>query len=295
MSDNIRRGVVFPQGSIPSDPESVRRYVTHLEKLGYDHLLVPDHVLGVEPRLHPGWRGPYDINDGFHEPMVLFGFLSAFSSLELVAGVVVLPQRQAALVAKQAAQVDLLSGGRLRLGVGIGWNQPEYEGMGMPFRSRGRRIDEQISVMRRLWTEQCVSFEGEDHTLDGVGIAPLPVQRPIPVWIGAERATPAFERVGRLGDGWMAMGVPGPEAREGLRVIRASAQRAGRDPDALGIQAWVTLGDGDQDRISAEIRGWVSIGATHIAMNTRTRQVTTLNGNLKAAEEAMAAFDQATR
>jgi probable F420-dependent oxidoreductase len=294
MTD-LHRGIVLPQGSLPADPDSVRGYVTHLESLGYDHLLVPDHVLGVEPRLHPGWHGVYDIDDAFSEPLVLFGFLSAFSSLELVTGVIVLPQRQAALVAKQAAQVDLLSGGRLRLGVGIGWNQPEYQGLGMQFRTRGRRVDEQIAVMRRLWTEQCVSFEGRDHTLVGVGIAPLPRQRPIPVWIGAERATQAFERVGRLGDGWMAMGGPTAEAREGLIIIRASAERAGRDPDALGIQAWVNLGDGDQDRISAEISGWASIGATHIAMNTRTRDMTSLKDNLTAAEQAMAAFDRASR
>lgn len=291
----VRRGIVLPQGSIPPDPESVRRYVGHVEGLGFDHLLVPDHVLGVEPRLHPGWRGVYDISDAFSEPLVLFGFLSAFSSLELVTGVIVLPQRQAALVAKQAAQVDMLSGGRLRLGVGIGWNEPEYQGMGMPFRTRGRHIDEQIAVMRRLWTEQCVSFEGEDHLLDGVGISPLPVQRPIPVWIGAERATRAFDRVGRLGDGWMAMGFPNDAAREGLRIIRASAERAGRDPDAVGIQAWVTLDDGDQDRISAEIGGWVSIGATHIVMSTRTRDVTSLQGNMAAATQAMLAFNRALR
>jgi probable F420-dependent oxidoreductase len=289
----VKRGIVFPQGSIPGDPDSVRAYTDRITQLGYDHLVVPDHVLGVQPELHPGWSGVYDIDDAFHEPLVLFGFLSAVTTLELVTGLIVLPQRQAALVAKQAAEIDLLSRGRLRLGVGIGWNAPEFEGLGMEFRSRGRRIDEQITLMRRLWTERSVTFAGADHTLNGVGIAPMPVQRPIPVWIGAETARKAFERVGRLGDGWMAMGGPTSAAREAMQVIRRSAEGAGRDPDGIGVQAWVNFGDGSPNRITEDIAGWLSIGATHIAMNTRTGEVQNLEENMQLAEKAMIAFERA--
>lgn len=288
----VKRGIVFPQGSIPSDPESVRRYCVRLVELGFDHLVVPDHVVGVAPELHAGWSGVYDIDDEFHETFVLFGFLSAVSTLELVAGLIVLPQRETALVAKQAAEIDLLSGGRLRLGVGTGWNEPEFEAMGADFRSRGRRLDEQIVLMRKLWTERCVTFDGVDHSLHGVGIAPLPIQRPIPVWIGAETATRAFERVGRLGDGWMAMGPPTDAARAGLQVIRRTAQAEGRDPDAIGIQSWVDLRPDREDLVARDIAGWVEIGATHIAMNTRTAESLTVEENMHRAEMAMTMLDR---
>lgn len=291
----LKRGIVFPQGSMPGDPDSVLAYVTRLTELGYDHLVVPDHVLGVQPELHPGWSGVYDIDDGFHEPLVLFGFLSAISPLELVTGVIVLPQRQAALVAKQAAEVDLLSRGRLRLGIGIGWNEPEFEGLGAHFRSRGRRIDEQVAVMRQLWTQRSVTFSGADHTLRGVGIAPLPAQQPIPIWIGAERAARAFERVGRLGDGWMAMGGPTDAARDALRVIRAAAHGVERDPEAIGVQSWVNYRTTEHDRAIDEVKRWRQIGATHIAMNTRTGEVQSLEENMLRAEEAMSAFEAADR
>jgi probable F420-dependent oxidoreductase len=287
----VRRGIVFPQGSIASDPETVRGYLRGITDLGYDHLVVPDHVLGADPREHRGWTGVYDIDDSFHELFVLLGFLAAFTTIELVPGVLVLPQRQAVLAAKQAAEVDLLSGGRLRLGVGIGWNIPEYEGLGADFPSRGRRIDEQILLLRRLWTEPSVTFTGEDHVLNGVGIAPLPVQRPIPIWIAAERAPKAFRRVGRLGDGWMAMGPPTDEARESFEIIRESARAAGRDPEAIGIEANVSLGDGDLQRGAEEIAGWHRIGATHVSVNTRSRGLISLDENLERAHAAMNLLD----
>ncbi len=284
----MRLGITFPQGSIPADPDELRNYVTGVEELGFDHLLVPDHILGADPAVHAGWKGVYDVVDAFHEPLVLFGYLSAFSSLEFVTGVLVLPQRQAAVVAKQAAQVDVLSRGRLRLGVGIGWNVPEFEGLGADFASRGRRIDEQIEVMRLLWTTESVTFTGADHTLNGVGIAPLPLQRPIPVWIGAERATRAFERVGRIGDGWMAMGPPTDDAAAGQKIIRMAAERAGRDPDSIGIEAWVNFDGEDGDRMMAEIAGWRELGATHVSINTRTRPAVPVERSLELAAMAMA-------
>lgn len=288
---DIGRGVVFPQGSIPGDPDAVREYVDGVAALGYDHLVVPDHVLGVDRRAHPGWDGVYDVNDMFHEPLVLFEFIAGFSSLELVAGVLVLTQRQTALAAKQAAEVDLLSRGRLRLGVGVGWNAPEFEGLGAHFESRGRRLDEQIELMRRLWTETTVSFIGRDHLLRGVGIAPLPQQRPIPVWIAAETAPRALRRVGRLGDGWVAMGPPVPQVRDSLRIIRQAADAAQRDPDAIGIQAWVSVGDGDVTRARDEIAGWSRFGATHVAVNSRGTSPQSVREHLELARAAATAFD----
>ncbi len=184
----MRTGVVFPQTEIGADRGAVRAYAQRVEELGFDHLLAYDHVLGADPSAHPDWSGPYTHRDTFHEPFVLFGFLAGICSLELVTGVIVLPQRQTALVAKQAAEVDLLTGGRLRLGIGIGWNAVEYEALGEDFRTRGRRIEEQIEVLRALWTEPVVNIRGEAHQVTGAGIAPLPLQRPIPIWLGAQSA-----------------------------------------------------------------------------------------------------------
>jgi probable F420-dependent oxidoreductase len=278
----FRRGVVFPQGSMTDSPNQVREYVTGLEQLGYDHLVIPDHVLGVNPSAHPGWSGPYDVTDRFHELFVLCGFLAAFTSLELVPGVLVLPQRQTALAAKQAAEIDLLSGGRLRLGVGVGWNDPEFEGLGASFPDRGARLDEQVILMRRLWSEPIVNFDGDFHSLHGVGMAPLPT-RTIPIWIGAEKAARALTRVGRLADGWMSMGPPIPETARSLEIIRAAAEQAGRDPDAIGLQAWVTMGDDASD----EVAGWQRFGATHIAINTRGDGSRTVDEHLELARRAM--------
>ena len=178
----MRVGVVFPQTELGGDPGAVRAYGERIEELGYTHILAYDHVVGADPQVHTGWAGPYDVHTTFHEPLVMFGFLAAVTrTVELVTGVIILPQRQTALVAKQAAEVDLLSNGRLRLGVGIGWNAVEYEALGEDFSNRGKRSGEQIELLRRLWTDQSVTFEGAFHHVTGAGLAPMPVQRPIPV------------------------------------------------------------------------------------------------------------------
>src|SRR6185503_11240568 len=184
-----------------ADPGALRAYAQHADGLGYTHLLAYDHVLGADPEVHPGWSGPYDLHTTFHEPFVLFGYLAAVSSLELVTGILVLPQRQTALVAKQAAEIDLLTGGRFRLGVGLGWNYVEFEALGEEFANRGRRSEEQIEVLRRLWTEPVVDFEGQWHRIPAAGINPLPVQRPIPIWIGGS-AEAAVRRTARIADGF---------------------------------------------------------------------------------------------
>src|SRR5436853_5331098 len=176
-------GVVFPQTEIGADPAGVRAYAQAAQDLDYSHLVVYDHVLGADPAAYPGWSGPYTAQTMFHEVFVLFGYLAAVApALELVTSVVILPQRQTALVAKQAAEIDILTGGRFRLGLGIGWNHVEYEALGMDFTNRGRRLEEQIELLRRLWTEPVFDFEGRWHTVTAAGLNPLPVQRPIPIW-----------------------------------------------------------------------------------------------------------------
>ena len=181
----------------------MRAFAEAAEGLGYAHLVFYDHVLGADTNRRPDWQGPYSHEDTFHEPLVTFGYLAALTSrIELVSGIIILPQRQTVLVAKQAAQVDVLSGGRLRLGVGIGWNDVEYEGLGQNFHDRGKRSEEQVELLRALWTNEVVDFQGRWHSIPGAGIKPLPVQRPIPVWFGGGRSDGVLRRIARIGDGW---------------------------------------------------------------------------------------------
>src|SRR4030088_2920597 len=200
----MRIGVVFPQTEIGAEAGAARAYVQRVDELGFRHLLAYDHVVGADPAVHAGWAGPYDVHTTFHEPLVMFGYLAAVTTtLELVTGVIILPQRQAVLVAKQAAEVDLLSEGRLRLGVGLGWNAVEYEALGENFTNRGKRSEEQIAVMRALWTQDVVDFHGRWHHISHAGLNPLPIQRPIPLWLGGGRpgVEAVIERIGRLADG----------------------------------------------------------------------------------------------
>jgi probable F420-dependent oxidoreductase len=262
----VQIGVVLPQTEIGADPAAVRTYATAVEELGYRHILAYDHVLGADPAGHPGWNGPYDVDTTFHEPFVLFGYLAAITNLELVPGIIILPQRQTALVAKQAAEVDLLTGGRLRLGVGLGWNAVEYEALGKDFGDRGRRITEQVQLLRRLWTERSVTFSGRYETVTAAGLAPLPVQRPIPIWFGANQLV-AMRRIGRLADGWFPQMVPGPRLDEALDVIRTEANRAGRDPAVIGMEGRVGLARGVDVAVD-HIDRWRLAGATHVSVNT---------------------------
>ena len=216
----MKIGVVFPQTEIGADPAAVRDYAQAAEELGYAHLMVYDHVLGADTSRHADWQGSYTSESMFHEPFVLFGYLAGITAkLELVTAVLILGQRQTALVAKQAAEVDLLTGGRLRLGVGVGWNHVEYEALNQGFGDRGRRYAEQITLLREFWTKDVVGFEGKYHKIDHAGINPQPVQRPIPIWMGAgARANPVpndrvLRRVARLADGWFPQMPPGDDAK----------------------------------------------------------------------------------
>jgi probable F420-dependent oxidoreductase len=263
----MRVGVVFPQTELGGDPGAVRAYGERVEEVGFTHVLAYDHVVGADPAVHVGWAGPYDVHTTFHEPLVMFGYLAAITqSVELVTGVIILPQRQTALVAKQAAEVDLLSGGRLRLGVGIGWNAVEYEALAKDFSNRGKRSGEQIELLRRLWTEQTVSFDGAYETVTGAGLAPLPVQRPIPVWIGAA-SDPGYRRAGRLADGWFPMMEPGPGLDYARGIVERAAAEAGRDPATIGMEGRVTW-SGDDDALARQVAAWADAGASHLSINT---------------------------
>jgi len=263
----VRIGVVFPQTELGGDVGAVRAYGQGVEALGYRHLLAYDHVLGADPEAHAPWRGPYTIATTFHEPFVMFGYLAGATTLELVTGIIILPQRQTALVAKQAAEVDLLTGGRFRLGVGLGWNAVEYEALGQRFDQRGRRLSEQIGLLRRLWTEEVVTHEGEFDTVTAAGLAPLPVQRPIPVWIGGS-SDAAYRRIGRLADGWFPQVAPGPDLDHARAVVAEAADAAGRDPARLGLEGRVTWNPEDPARFERQVGKWRDAGASHLAINT---------------------------
>jgi probable F420-dependent oxidoreductase len=276
----MRIGAIFPQTEIGADPGAVRAYGQAVEGLGYRHILAFDHVLGADPAVHTGWDRAYDVETTFHEPFVLFGHLAALTAVELVTGVLILPQRQTALVAKQAAEVDMLTGGRFRLGVGVGWNAVEYAGLGRDFRDRGRRMDEQITLLRRLWTEGTVSFRGDEVDVVGAGIRPLPVQRPIPVWVGG-RSPAAYRRAGRLGDGWLPQVPPGPELEQARALVHESAVEAGRDPAAIGCEGRITW-RGDLDAAVAAAAAWRAAGATHLGVNTMGAGLSTVDDHLTA-------------
>lgn len=259
-------GVTFPQTEIGADPVVIRDYAQTAEGLGYSHLVAFDHVLGADPAQRPGWRG-YTQRDMFHEPFVLFGYLAALTRLELVPAVIILPQRQTALVAKQAAEVDVLTGGKLRLGVGVGWNPVEYEALGMDFHTRGRVVEEQIEVMRLLWSQEIVSYKGRYHTITAAGLNPLPARRSIPVWLGGSSDI-LLRRVARLGDGWFPQGYPDEQMGETLERLRDYTREAGRDPASLGIEARLTIRDTGLDEWVRQTEAWQKLGATHISINT---------------------------
>jgi probable F420-dependent oxidoreductase len=290
----VRIGVVFPQTEIGGDPGAVRAYAEGVEQLGFTHVLAYDHVLGADPEVHPGWSRPYDLESTFHEPFVLFGYLAAFTSLDFATGIVILPQRQTALVAKQAAEVDILCGGRLRLGVGLGWNDVEYEALGKTFSDRGRRVEEQVELLRRLWTERSVTFQGTYEHVTGAGLAPLPVQRPIPVWFGAQ-SPPAYRRAGRLGDGWLPQVPPGPKLDEARAIVDQAARDAGRDPAALGMEGRVTWGDKGVDKLAEQVGRWSAAGASHVSVNTMGAGLATVDDHLRVLGEIAGALSLVAR
>ena len=289
----MKLGVVFPQTEIGTEPAAIREYAQAAERAGYDHLLIYDHVLGADPDRPGGLRGPYTHESVFHEPLVLCGYLAAITQrLELVTGILILPQRQTALVAKQAAQVAVLSGNRLRLGVAVGWNPIEFEALNEDFSNRGRRIEEQIALLRALWSRDVISFEGRWHHVNKAGINPRPPDGFIPIWMGG-MSDAAIERTGRLADGWFPQYREPKELAAGVARMRAAAETAGRDPGAIGIEARVTLtgAEGDIPRAVKLAREWQQAGATHLTVNTMGAGLTSHERHIEAVE----AFIRAAR
>jgi probable F420-dependent oxidoreductase len=278
----VRVGVVYPHQEIGDDPSRISAFAQAAEDLGYAHIVAYDHVLGADPAGRPAWwRGAYTDRDAFHEPFVLFGHLAAVTKrIELAFGIVILPQRQTALVAKQAATLDVLSNGRVRFGAGIGWNHVEYEALGMSWRDRAARVEEQIEVLRLLWTQELVDFTGRWHRIDRAGIRPLPVQRPIPIWMGADEEV-AVKRVARLADGWFSHLAPDDEGRAALERFRGYARDAGRDPARIGVEGRVPA-TGSPDEWARKAETFRDMGMSHLELRTGGSKLPDLDAHIAA-------------
>ncbi len=276
-------GVVYPQIEYSSDPAAIRDYAQTVEGLGYSHVAAYDHVLGANPDRPGGWQGPYTYQNPFQEPLVLFGFMAGLTQrLGFLTAIIILPQRQAALVAKQAATLDVLSGGRLRLGVGLGWNEIEYTSLNQDFHNRGRRIEEQVELLHRLWAEPLVTFQGRWHTIPDAGINPLPVQQPIPIWFGGH-SEGQLRRAARLGQGWMPNYRSAADAKPALELLGRFLSEAGRSWAGFGLEARIPYADGNPDPWRRLVQDWQAVGVTHI-------QVNTMGAGLRTPQEHLAAL-----
>lgn len=261
-------GVVFPQTEFGNDPVALRDYAQTVEGLGFTHVLAFDHVLGANPERPGGWSGVYTYESAFHEPLVLFSYMAAVTQkLGFITGIIILPQRQTPLVAKQAATLDVLSGGRLRLGVGLGWNEVEYVALNQNFHTRGRRVEEQVSLLRQLWTQPLVNFSGRWHTIPDAGLNPLPIQRPIPIWFGGH-SDAMLRRAAAIGDGWLPNRFrTAADAQAALETLDRYLEEAGRTRAGFGLEPYIH-GSGDPDSWAKIVEGWQAAGATHLSANT---------------------------
>ena len=282
----MKVGVSLPLAEIGADLGAVRDYVQAAEDLGYAHVRMRDHILGSDLRFHPEITIVHYSHETYvHEPFTLMGYLAAITKkLQLVTGILILPQRQTALVAKQAAEVDVLSGGRLRLGIGVGWNPVEFQALGQDFKNRGQRVEEQIAVLRALWTQEVVNFNGRWHQITYAGLNPLPVQRPIPIWMGAgvpvnpiPREAP-LRRIARIADGWSPLFAPDTAGQEAIQRMRGYAREVGRDPASIGIDGRVRVAGSEPEEWITEVKTWVELGASHLTLATAT-------GDLKSPDE----------
>lgn len=271
----MKIGISFPQNGVGQDLIAIRDFAQAAEDLGYDYFFAGDHVLGEDPANFKGRPGPYTVDFIYHEPFALFAYVAAITTrIRLFSGIVILPQRQTVLVAKQAAEVDWLSNGRLSLGVGVGWNKLEYDALNEQFDNRGTRMVEQFDVMRTLWTQQLVTYHGRWHHIENCGLNPMPVQRPIPLWIGGT-ADSVLRRAARIADGWIvATDVGVPPTPENFRAnwekVRAYAAEAGRDPSTIGLHTGVGIpSDSDREDWTRELHVLREMGATHVTVSTR--------------------------
>jgi probable F420-dependent oxidoreductase len=264
----MKIGVIFPQTEFKPDPIAVRDYAQAVEDLGYTHMHAYDHILGANPERPGGWTGPYTFHHSFFEPFVLFSYLAGLThSIEFATGILILPQRQTAVVAKQAATLDILCNGRLRLGVGIGWNEVEYTALGENFHNRGKRMEEQVALLRMLWTQPLVKFEGRWHNIPDAGLNPLPVQRPIPIWFGGTDDR-ALQRMARIGDGWMMNIRTIEPAQPKLDKLTHYLEEAGRERGSFGIEPRLNMNLIKKDEWLSFIHTWEGLGATHLTVNT---------------------------
>lgn len=280
-------GAVFPQIEFPSDPVAIRDYAQAVEGLGFQHILAYDHVLGADTTNRPNWGGAYKAENPFQEVFVLFGFMAGVTeNLGFVTGVLISPQRQTALIAKQAAEVDVLCRGRFRLGIGVGWNAVEYEGLDKSFENRGARSEEQIALLRALWTEPSITFEGKWEKVIEAGLNPLPMQRPIPIWIGGY-VEATLKRIGQMGDGWFPWRPPDDTMRAAIERLRGYAVEAGRDPNAIGLEPRLDVAQGTPDDWHTRVEGWRALGATHFCLNTMGGGFTTPDQHIAALRKGV--------
>ena len=277
-------GAVFPHNEIGNDPGAIKAFAQGVEDLGISHLLIYDHVLGADPDREGGFRGPYDKDVAFHEPFTTFAFIAAVTErLEMITTVMILPQRQTVLAAKQAAEVALLSNNRFRLGVGVGWNEVEYVGLNETFNNRGRRQAEQVEVMRKLWSEDSLDYTGDFHRIDKASINPRPSQQ-IPIWFGGS-APALLDRVARLGDGWIPLMGANEKAQACIDTIKATREAAGLSFDNFGIQAQAQYAGGSPERWQKHAQAWEDMGCTHIAIATHNAGPTDVDGHLSRIRE----------
>jgi probable F420-dependent oxidoreductase len=285
----MKIGLVYPQTEYSKDPAAIRDYAQLAEELGYTHILAYDHVLGANPNRPGGWLGPYTSETTFQEPFVLFAFMAGFTQkIEFTSGIIILPQRQTVLAAKQAATLDVLSGGRFRMGIGLGWNWIEYEALNENFKNRGHRMEEQVQVLRLLWTQPLVTFKGKWHSINDAGINPLPIQQPIPIWFGGH-AEEALVRAARLGDGWMPNYRTPAESKASLDLIQRTLIENHRDPASFGIEARLPYGQYNPEGWNKLIQSWKEAGATHLSLNTMGAGFTSSKEHL----DALRKFSQA--
>lgn len=285
----IQLGAFFPTRDMPADRVAIRDWAQAAEGLGFDYIEVSDHVLGADRKALTDFEGPYDVDDSFHETFTTLAFIAAATDkVGLSSGVLILPQRQTALVAKQAAQVDVLCGGRLRLGIGVGWNQVELEALGEDWSVRGRRQEEQVQLLNKLWTERTVSFDGKFDSMHHVGLNPMPIQQPIPLWFGGgARAT--LKRAAKWGQGWIPLGAPDDKLSAQLETLRGDLRAEGRDPAEFGIEAWLRSGIGGPDKWSAGAERWKALGVTHLTFYTSGQGVGSVGEQIEAMRSFLAA------
>ena len=287
----MKIGAVFPQTEIESDPVIIKDFAQSVEELGFNHLIAYDHVVGKNTTNIPDWKMPYSHKSSFQEPLMLFSYLAGVTNkLDFMTGVIILPQRQTTLFAKQAANLDLYCAGRLRLGIGLGWNKVEYDALNEEFSNRGKRMDEQIDFLRRCWTEETFIYDKDFHNMDDAGIRPLPLQKPIPLWIGGTSRA-AMKRAARMGDGWLPYAQPGDSAEETMQIFNDLVDAAGREQGSVAVENIIYMGDSFGDPVRpvetaiSEARLWKTAGASHVSFETMCCHFKNLDEHIRGLEK----------